>query len=302
MAFTFVTREAVVSVAHQEKQGSPVIRNDENGGFSATRTLLVDWNDRLEFIRQLRGSTTRNPDVTIRRLPQRFPEDNLAFCLSASAKPFGGMTSAAGVIPVTYEQAEVTALYRIPDGINFPNPGDDPALVLITESLEPSAQFITIPNDGLFWSIGADHPFDSEKVPEEITIGKLHSQLDWVYTIHQQLEVPDNILALIGRVNNADVEAKRLKESPPRISFPRETLLLASLHAERQITTDGPQAWRLTFRFSFNPLETTADKADPKTGWNLFFKRGDLEPQPLLDSGNNQVKPYDQADFTAIVS
>lgn len=295
MAFNFVQLETQLTVVHEEIDGSPVIVDTENAGFSATRTLQCKWEERLLLVDQLRGAILRGPSLTTRIVPHRFPEFSDALCQEARAVRWGGMTSDVGVIPVTYEAARVIVIYKVPDGINIPSPDARPEDVLVTESIEPSAEFITVPNEGLFWPSSPTEI--QEKLPDDITVTKLLSKLDWVYTIHQEQDLPKQLLKLIGRVNEFEVSRQQINQT-----FPAESLLFASLHAERQVTTEGTQAWRLTFRFTFNPFETDSGIAAPKTGWNLFLRSGNKVPRPLIDKDGKQVKPYERADFKELIS
>ena len=194
----YIVKEARFSVQFEELHGWPRWKFTEDG-FDGTRKFKVLWDDAIQFSLELKGNVFTGPIGTTRILPNRFPKFPRALCLSAEAEPFGKIRDDSPDDEAVYTHAEIIAQYRVPDNIDEPSPEAGAEQSLITETIEPSAEFLTIPDEGkLFYDDAQTDPVSDSG----IRIGRVLVEEDWVYTIHLLARIPFESFPLIGRVND----------------------------------------------------------------------------------------------------
>ena len=270
------TVEANLTVRHEELVPSPDESYDEQS-FSATRILKCPWDQRHDFARQLRGWIDGDWPNFIVHLPHRYPDVPGAFVRSITMKGIGKSSAHSGDterISYTSGYAEVTAQYST-QGQGQGGLGDDSPITLVTESLEPTAEFVTLSGNGLEWADTPGQPIESGDEP---TI--LNRIVDWVYTIHQITTLPRAFINLIGSVNNEEVISHSLN-----FTFDPEVLLYQGASPRRIITTEGTEAWEVTLRFTAR-----------RFGWNKWWRSGYTEPQRLWN-GAIEYKPFPPVNF-----
>jgi len=149
---------------------------------------------------------------------------------------------------------------------------------LIAESLEPTAEFITLDFNRFRWGAANGDPLLEEEAP-----GKLRRGLVLNRTLfHVNTPLPITLLTLIGTVNNAPFVSGLLG-----LTFNTETLLYTPPTMSRTITTAGATAWNMTLKFMFQP-ET----------WNFFWRAKTQSYQSIFLAGGGQYKSYPPADFS----
>jgi len=263
-----------MGVSYKELEGSGKVSYRAEGGVVAERIFEVDWADRLTFADELRGTV----GPVIRTRPATFPGMDWMFCVDVAVEGSGRVLGTSDVI--AYDKAKVTARYEPGEF----DEGDD--RLLVTESLEPSVEFLTMPSEGLFWDNAQEEPIAPEEAP-----GKLHIELAWIYTKHEVLELPAATLTLLGHVNQVAMRSPTLG-----LTFAAETLLYHIRPLVREITTEGVQAWTVTYVFNYNP-----------PGWNKYYRPseedGDGTPvwQSMYDDTGDVWKQYPTGDFNLIV-
>ena len=99
------------------------------------------------------------------------------------------------------------------------------------------------------------------------------------------LTLPAATLSLLGYVNQAAMRSPTLG-----LTFGIETLLYHIKPLIREITTEGVQAWTVTYVFSYNP-----------TGWNKYVRAGEVDPATMYDAAGDEFKQYPPGDFNLIV-
>ena len=276
------TVEAVLNVAHEEVVPSPTEAYDEES-FSATRTVKCAWDDRHDFARELRGWIEGNWPNFVVHLPHRYPPVPGAFVRSVGLKgqaKSGAEGSDTERISYADGYAELSVGYSTKGQGEGSNSGDDP-ITLITESLEPAAEFISLSGKKLAFVAPPGDPNSEPAEDNDVTI--LARSVEWVYTIHQITVMPAAFLNLVGFVNEYPVISHSLN-----FTFDSEVLLYQGATPRRIITTEGAEAWEMTLRFTAR-----------RFGWNKWWKPGpgaDDEPQPVYTSAG-QYKPFPQADF-----
>ena len=263
-----------MAVSYKELEGSGKVSFRAEGGVSAERIFEVDWADRLDFADELRGVVGR----VIRTRPATFPGLAWLSCVDVTVEGSSRVLGTSDVI--AYDKAKVTARYEPSEF----DENDD--RLLVTESLEPSVEFLTVPTEALFWDNAQEEPIAPEEAP-----GKLMLSVDWIYTIHEILALPAATLTLLGHVNQAAMRSPTIG-----LTFAAETLLFGIRPLVREITTEGVGAWTVTYVFSFNP-----------TGWNRYYRpdKEDADGTPVLqymyDSGGTIWRQYPTGNFNLIV-
>jgi len=254
-------------VSEPEEIWTPTLR-------SAKRILKCAWGDREQLAKELRGGVTLYGDRIIYRKPAAYPNDAKIFPYEIRKSPFGAKIQGSAEVAV-YSYALLEVMYKQPDyGIDEANPNE----VLISESLEASAEYLTLPNRQLYWDQEAEDPINSSEAP-----GLLIHTVDWVYTIHYMPYIFQDYLSYAGAVNQYDLYSYTLG-----LTFPAETLLYNPPTMNRQITTDGVSCWELTCRFTYR-----------YQGWNNL-PRGDgnvISFYPIYDEVGDAVSIYDLADL-----
>ncbi len=264
-------------VVHEEMQGSPKEFRDFNG-FRHVRKLLVDWDLRIALMNEL-----------LLAGGQIYPYDpaTLSRAKEASAVPFGGIQelgvigfaragtpTGSGAI-ATYEKAIVTVVYKTPQP---GDPAENPAGDLISESLEPTAEFLTLDHTPFRWD-GGDH-LNEQEAP-----GRQIKMLDYVFTRHDIDTVPLQALQLLGKVNQIDLVANFLG-----VIFRAETLLYNPPTIFRRIDTQGNAKLTVTYRFTYKV-----------EGWNVFWRSKSQEFEEIFLAGDVfPYKNYPTGDFTVL--
>lgn len=267
-----------MTIEYIELAGSPKEHLDQNGA-NIQRVIICEWSDRIRLARELLGytvgSVVYNPKMYE---PEPNPDDLTGlYCSSVDIEPMG-----------KYEKAKMTITYTNPvynpEGRGEPIPGGPLGEVYISESLEPSSEFITLPKTLLYWDNSQAEPLSDEE-DDFANPALLARMMDWVYTIHKIAYIPSICIDLPGYVNNNLVYSSSLGKS-----FATETLLCGSPSLDRQITSEGFTAWTITMRFTYRP-----------TGWNRFPRPAEggatMEWSYIYDASGNRKYIYPIANF-----
>lgn len=229
-------------------------------GMSATVTVQCAYSARHALVAEVMG--TAYPNSSFPNPPQ---------CVNAVIKPLTG--DAAGTAGQTnlYALAEITFTYssKIQD--------------LISESLEPTAEFLTLDYRMFRWSAANGTPLTEGEAP-----GKLFKGLNIVRTLYQVTSAPATILSAIGGVNSASYTSALLG-----LTFATETLLYQPPHLARIIKTDGTVGRTVTLKFGYKPQT-----------WNKFWnvrKSGGPGWDTLYQATGGQYKNYPPTDFSALL-
>jgi len=277
MPIEIIHLDATITVPYEElscPQASP--REDiRAASMEATRYLQCDWADRLVLARDLLGYTQRSGEMVIHHRPHVYPHHSALSAEVAAVSPAGAPAPAGGAM--AWAKARLRVTYRPPA---FGSAGDDPARALVSESIEPAAEFLTVPAEDLYWDAAQEEPLG-----DDYELPKLVRMAEWVYTRHRMPYIPAGTWSLIGRVNASAVTSARLNAS-----FAAETLLYQPPQLYRRTTSDGTDGWDITYRFTYRP-----------DGWNKFYRPGETDPQPIYDAAGTVFKPYAAADFSAVV-
>jgi hypothetical protein len=187
----------------------------------------------------------------------------------AGIKPAEGLLGNDGTGLAVYEHAEVTIGFNIGQGPETEN--------LISESLEPTVEFLTQDYRKFRWDSANGDPIQAEEAP-----GKLIRGLKYVITLYDRTSIPTDCIDLPGSVNQDEVTAQLLG-----MTFPAETLLFEGCKLQRKFKTDGTGLWNVTLTFAYRT-----------NGWNQFWRAGASQYESLhLASDGSVWNSYPPASF-----
>lgn len=255
-------------------EGSPTEQWDANG-FSATRVLRCAWSSRFTLADELLGGDSGRGALYEPKTSTGARATGIAM-----GPPGGTMLPISGTI-AGYNNAELTVTYGN-------GPGDSADLV--SESLEPTAEFLTLPPEKFLWgsgTVGTGVDLEEDEAP-----GMLIRGMDYVLTRYQVPYIPIALTTLPGKVNDATVTASLLLTSPGVcMAFAAETLLFGNPTLQRTTKTDNSPCWTINYRFSYRP-----------SGWNKYWRSGASTPgyETLYEKGGSAYKSYPTASFAGI--
>lgn len=265
--------EAPITVTFEELDGSPEEGYDDKGLY-ARRTLLCAWPERHTLARQLKGGYQTVGNSTMYTLPASYPEYPLARVQDIEIEGEGQPeVSSPGR---RYEKAKLTVYYAV---------ASIEEETLAEESIEPAAEFLTLPTKNFFWGTGAG----AIALQDTEAPGMLIQMFDWVYTIKYQNRPPAWFGSIEGHVNSNPVQSVSLGRT-----FAAETLLAGKPSLNRTVTTYGDRAWTCTLRFTHRNIP-----------WNLFPRVDNATGSGIswepITNGQIPLRVYPTADFRDIV-
>lgn len=170
---------------------------------------------------------------------------------------------AGAIASVTYE---VLNSQQDPD-----NPDLEP---LVVHRYQVGAEFLTIPNKGLYFD-GGD---TSDPIPEDLQAGQLIPMIEWEATFPRIAEVPaEKIRGLVGHVN----------QSAWRNAAP-ETVLFLGAEVGYSFTPNQEVVYSMSYRFS----EKRVKDGSNVYGWNHFMDPEDGNKWKVLLKKTDGSKIY----------
>lgn len=236
---------------YEEMDGSPV-ENDSPEGFSATRRLLCAWSQRASVLNSLLNAS----------YPYR--KNSGAVAKRGRSSGFGRLqqSTAPGEL-VKYEKAVIEIQYSAVKS-DWPTPEILPDMELYSETIEPNAEFLTLPPEDFCWEWDAE-PDNIILIKQQEAPGLLIRGADYTVTALEVTGLSNACFSLIGFVNNAPYHAYLLD-----YVFPLETLRYDGPMLERTTSTAGMGTWRVTFRYSYKPQFNLA--GGEIVGWNHYYR------------------------------
>lgn len=286
MSVTVISPDTATMVAHEELAPSPSERADQDG-FVATRRLKCAWADRLALMVQLLGYAPINQvdgngaGTLVVYLPHAYPHGfSAAVAKAVAIEPEGKSAASAASNRViswpTPSYAILTVEYRTP------KPGDpqqqqgDPSTVTITDSLDPTVEYVTASNMKLAWSVGGS-PIEQAEVPSFPV-----RMYEVIRRISNVTSVPASWCENAGKCNLAAFTLT----SPISLACAAETLLYHGATPVRTWSPNGDQKIEVQMRMSYK-----------STGWNKFWRSGYSTPQTIYQADGSQFKPVTPISF-----
>lgn len=267
----------ISGITYEELEGSPT-GNITPAGFVGTRVLKCAWDEYLNLAQRLLGGWLTIEGSTAYYTPYSYPGQPSAVVQGVQFAPFDErVTDTSGdTTRASYSYAQLTVNYG---NSTFAGDPDNPDAPLFEESLEPYAEFLTLPAVGFKWGSTSGDALKDEEAP-----GKLFKGLNWVYSRPSVTNIPSAVLSLVGCVNSSTLRSKSLG-----LDFAAETLLYNPPLLRRAVTADGTGAWSLEYRFSYKPQ-----------GWNRFW-RAKTQAWDRIYTASGPADPYLTGDFTALI-
>lgn len=216
-----------------EMNGSPVEEATDTS-FTATVKLRCPWSDRNSLSAELSNYTAYQSGVVQAR------------ARSIGIVPFTAVQGAGPSLQADYEDAIVTIQYVFDK--DTPSESDG---VLFSESLEPTAQNLTMQWESFIWKTSQIPILQGEQP------GKILRGMDYVLTKYNLAAIPSAALTLVGCCNLAAMTASTLG-----LTFAAQTLLFNPPSLQRKVSL-GPSPenkWTATYRLTYKP-----------EGWNKFW-------------------------------
>lgn len=218
-------------------------------GMSPSVTLRCAWADRHALAADLLGNKRPYPQAPGANPPQ-------ANRVAIMPAPQQYAAVGQGII---YQEALVTVSYshEIKD--------------LISESIEPTAEFITQDYRKYRWTDENGDPLLEAEAP-----GKLVRGLTLCRTMYEVPALPATLLTECGKVNGSPYTSSLLG-----LTFATETLLFTPPFTRRTITTAGSDGFTVDLKFMYKP-ET----------WNKFWRSKTQQYEEIFDIEKSPPAPH----------
>lgn len=154
----------------------------------------------------------------------------------------------------------------------------DPAREILTETIEPEAEFTRLDYRFFRWSDGT--PITDGESP-----GLLQRSLRLVRSYKDAVLVPTEIVTKIGTVHSGVYTSSLLG-----LTFPAKTLLLVPNPVSRTITTAGSEGYNFSIAWSFRPQT-----------WNKFWRPNTLAYESLVNLAGTPYLSYPEEDLSALL-
>lgn len=152
---------------------------------------------------------------------------------------------------------------------------------LITESLEPTAEFIQLDHKMFRWGAANGDPLKEGEAP-----GYLLRGLNWVRSKQDQSTPPGaDFLLAVGHCNQSSVTSSLLG-----FTFDVETLLYNPPTLERVLKSDGTAKYSYTTKFTYKP-----------EGWNQYFRAKTQTWEKIYIAGSGEYKSYPTTDLSVLI-
>lgn len=176
-------------------------------------------------------------------------------CLEATITPVKNSSYTQDGQGCVYEEADITLKYSVPPGGGgAPVTKTDPVSsqsVLVTESLEPTIEYLKLDPKGFRWTNSTGDPIKDNEAPSRVMNG-----MNLVRSVQDLPALDTSLLSLPGKVN-LDAYTSTLLG----LTFPTETLLFVPPSIRRVVKMDGSDTISLVLKLSYK-----------EKGWNKFWR------------------------------
>lgn len=261
-----------MAVTFEEQNGSPKERRDHTS-FHATRTGLILWSMRNDFITEHMG--TQYP----------FNLNYYAPVRSIHFEPWGKMLPSVDTSVAVYEKAKAIIQYGTPTIDEQLQ--QDP----ITERIEPFTKYITLDHKNFQWGAGKSQPVvDKQEAPTRLIKG-----LNYTKTFLAVTQLHEHLLAYVDSVNSVDISPTSVGFE--NLLFQAGTLLFNAPTITRTVDRFGQVAIQVNYKFThlpnWNVADPTAPPEDPEPfGWNGYYRAETQKFERIYKSGEEDVDKY----------
>ncbi len=152
---------------------------------------------------------------------------------------------------------------------------------LFSESLEPTADFVTLDHRFFRWIAADGEPLKQGEAP-----GKLRRGLNFVRTLFNvSPPLSTQLLTAVGGVNNAPYASTSLG-----LTFPTETLLYTPPNITLTVDTLGSDGYTIAMKFMYRPEE-----------WNKFWHAKTQDYEEIFLVGGVKYESYPLVDMSDLL-
>ncbi len=273
----------------EELAGSPTIRFHD-GSFTATRRLLVAWDQAIVFLVELYGGWRLIGNELSYDPPSSFPGVPAALVTDVTIEPFPADNPQADHVMTLasstngYDRALLNVTYGIAFDLDNRSRADLPVVpagTYLNYRGEIGLESVATPGRNWKWAT------DSASVGDDVRPAIVTPTEDFTLTWYRVPRPPwDSIRNLRGRVNDAEF-----------LNFAPGTVLLRGSETKRDFQVLDAGMWRLAYRFKVRTVPSTAT-AGVQRGWNHHYRRNASASEHWLeiaDQDNN--RPYAAGSF-----
>lgn len=237
-----------------------------NDKLSAKVQLLCPWSQRYGIL----------SNILTAQLEWPYLPGSSILAIDGSIKPFQGSKNTDDGSGNQYVDAVVS--------VNFELASKTQSGAVFQESLEPTAEFLTLPYQDFRWASITGDALKKEEAPGRLEIG-----CDYNVTWNRLSSIPAQALTLIGCVNNAPVVSQKLN-----LTFGAETLLFNPPKISRSIDPSNPSQskYQMACKFTYR-----------SSGWNQFWraKTGSFARIYNVNGGGQPYNNFQLANFAGVV-
>lgn len=236
--------------------------DDERGILRASVQLRCVYGDRHALVADICGTRRQWPKGAAGQVPR---------AATASIVPVVSPhdTLAVDGEILIYKEALVT--------INYTTEIVD----VISESIEPTAEFVTQDYKLFRWGSANGDPLREEEAP-----GKLVRGINFVRTELNLSTIDASLLSLVGSINQSAIIGTLLS-----FTFAAETLLYAPPTISYKKDSTNVIKFDVTKKFSYN-----------QNGWNKFYRPYSGAYERIYIAGGGQYDNYPVADLSGLVA
>lgn len=258
MPYNYLT---IGGIPYEEMEGSPVYRASRDG-FSATQVYRMAWASIDAFLAESFPAPTLGGFNYNYVNERTFPDVAWLFTNSVVIEPFDPQNPTDGALFNVYDSgARVTIEYST-------RPRENQNNTLQTHRLSIGGEMLVIPTRAFGWFQEQNGDF----VPiqsEDVRVGKVLPTIEHSLSFEYVPDPPfETMASMIGTVNStADL-----------FSAQGGTLLFLGADANRRVTPQGADAWKLEYRFSQRYIKGRTPNEEQVTGfdssvitWNEFY-------------------------------
>lgn len=222
--------------------------------------LRVPWANRHALMTDLLANSRPWPHGAYTKPP---------LANSCAIKPFL-TTSATDGQTITYDDAIVSVVYN------------HEARDLVSETLEPTSDFITLDHRFFRWSAANGEPLKQNEAP-----GKLRRGLNLSRTLYNVASpLSTQLLTSVGGVNNAEYVSSLLG-----LTFPIGTLLFTPPNLKITVDTTGTDGFTVAMKFMYRP-----------EGWNKYWRAKSQVYDTIFIVGGSAYKSYPEVSMSDLLS
>jgi hypothetical protein len=182
-------------------------------------------------------------------------------CETADGPPGQAQSGVLNTQGYDVDQSYVVATYASPSS----NP-QQPDVGNVTENLEPTCEFQTLPHTDFLWDGAGQQVLKPEESP-----AKQNRGVNYVRTLSKiEPPLPIELITLQGYVNDSTINSTSLG-----LTFPAETLMYRGVSLSRTVAGTAPPdtgslAWNMTLKFGVKYDKWNKFWRGPQEGWQGF--------------------------------